>query len=262
MAALAPAPSRLIVTRPEPEATHWVRALQAQGQAALAWPLIEIAPVRIAEPLLPAPGTHAALMFVSGAAVRAFFAQQPVDALVPTARRCWCTGPGTAAALRDAGVPVTAIDSPPELGGSFDSEGLWAVVQSQVRPGTRVCIVRGGDAQGRPAGRDWLARTLAGAGAQVDTVVAYRRLPPRVDAGWNADVRQAVAARDVWLFSSSEAVANLREAWPGEPAPDWAPCRALATHARIAEAARGLGFGRVQIVAPLLPAVLAALRDA
>ena len=253
---------RLIVTRPEPEATRWVQALQAQGQAALAWPLIVIEAEAIAEASRPAPGAHAALMFVSGAAVRAFFAQLPVTSWVQTDTRFWCTGPGTAAALREAGVPASAIDSPLEAAQQFDSEALWARVQTQVQPGVRVCIVRGGDARGQPAGRDWLARTLADAGAQVDTVLAYRRLPPHADAAWRAEVQQAVAARDVWLFSSSEAVAHLREAVVGVAGLDWGACRALATHARIADAARQTGFGQVQTVAPLLPSVLAALRKA
>ncbi len=261
----APAPAlspRLIVTRPEPEASRWVQALQAQGQAARALPLILIQPETLAASARPAPGAHAALMFVSGAAVRSFFAPSPAVPVLQGATRCWCTGPGTAAALREAGVPASAIDSPPEAAQQFDSEALWALVRAQVRPGVRVCIVRGGDAQGQPAGRDWLARTLAGAGAQVDTVVAYRRLPPPADAAWQDDVRQAVAAREVWLFSSSEAVAHLREAMAGVAGLDWPACRALATHARIADAARQLGFGRVQTVAPLLPSVLAALREA
>ncbi|WP_225781528.1 uroporphyrinogen-III synthase [Xenophilus sp. Marseille-Q4582] len=252
--------SRLIVTRPEPEASRWVQALQAQGQAARALPLIVIRPEVLPAASRPAPGAHAALMFVSGAAVRAFFGQVPAAAMLQGATRCWCTGPGTAAALREAGVPAAAIDSPPEAAQQFDSEALWAQVRAQVRSGTRVCIVRGGNAQGQPAGRDWLARTLADAGAQVDTLVAYRRLPPPADAAWQADVQQAVAARDVWLFSSSEAVIHLREAMAGTPELDWAACRALATHARIADAARQLGFGQVQTVAPLLPSVLAALR--
>lgn len=263
--ALAPLPllpPRLIVTRPEPEATRWVQALQAQGQAALARPLIVIAPEAIPPASLPAPGAHAAWMFVSGAAVRAFFAQCPAARVTQAATRCWCTGPGTAAALREAGVPASAIDSPPEAAQQFDSEALWAQVHTQVQPGTRVCIVRGGDAQGQPAGRDWLARTLTDAGAHVDTVLAYRRLPPHADAAWRAGVQQAVAARDVWLFSSSEAVAHLRDAMAGEPVPDWVACLALTTHARIADAARQLGFGQVQTVAPLLPSVLAALRNA
>ncbi|RYF84193.1 MAG: uroporphyrinogen-III synthase [Comamonadaceae bacterium] len=256
----APAPTRLVITRPEPEASRWVQASQAQGQPAVALPLIDIAAVPLAAQAFPQPGAHAALMFVSGAAVRAFFTQCSAAALLKHPVRVWCTGPGTAAALRDAGVPEHAIDSPPVAAQQFDSEALWAQVRTQVQPGTRVCIVRGGDAQGHAAGRSWLADTLAEARAQVDTVVAYRRLAPRVDEAWLGRVRRAVAAKDAWLFSSSEAVAHLRDACAGQSGLDWNACRALATHPRIAEAARGMAFGQVQIVPPLLPSVLAALR--
>lgn len=260
---------RLIVTRPQPEAGRWVAALAAQGQPALALPLIEIAPLPPGAARLPSPSSlrgHAALMFVSAAAVRAFFALvPPAQALAPGAR-CWSTGPGTAAALRRAGVPEAAIDTPPEAARQFDSEALWALAQPQLRHGTRVLIVRGGDAAGRPAGRDWLARTLAAAGAEVGTAVVYRRLAPAFDAALRAQVGAALAARDVWLFSSSEAVAHLQAADRGEGEragqwrAAWAGARAIATHARIAAAARAAGFGRVQTAAPVLADVLARLR--
>ncbi|MDA7415156.1 uroporphyrinogen-III synthase [Xenophilus arseniciresistens] len=248
---------RLIVTRPEPEASRWVLALQAQGQRAQALPLIRTEPLpREAQ---AEAGPAQVLMFVSGAAVRAFFGAHPQAWRPPT--RCWCTGPGTAAALREAGVQASFIDSPPPEAAQFDSEALWARVRPQLQPGLRVCIVRGGDAQGRPTGRDWLAGELGSAGAQVSTVVAYRRLPPQVDAPWLACVREHVQARDVWLFSSSEAVAHLGDAVAGIDGLDWGACTALTTHARIAEAARLLGFGRVLHSAPLLPSVLAVMQS-
>lgn len=260
MLAAAHAPSRLIVTRPEPEASRWVRALEEQGQSAQALPLIVIDALPLAPADVPAPGLHSALMFVSGAAVRAFFGQAVTASLRHTSARFWCTGPGTAAALRAAGIADTAIDTPPVSGEQFDSEALWQIVQGQVRAGTRVCIVRGGDAQGQAAGRGWLASTLIDAGAQLDTVVAYRRLAPAFDEAGLARIRAAVQAQDTWLFSSSEAVSHLQAACAAMPDLPWAQCRALATHERIAQAAHRLAFGQVQIVAPLLPHVLAALR--
>ena len=62
----------------------------------------------------------------------------------------------------------------------------------------------------------------------------------------------------LWLFSSSEAVANLCAALPSQ---DWSSARALATHPRIADAARRAGFGRVDATAASLEAVVRSLES-
>lgn len=263
------APLRVIVTRPAREATRWVGALHARGVDAVALPLIEIAPLlpgMSAGPLDARP--YAALMFVSAAAVDGFFALGRAAAppgRAPTAveliaqARCWATGPGTAQALASAGVPPERIDVPPTAAGRFDSEALWAQVQGQLQAGARVLRVRGSDAAGRPAGRDWLASTLEAVGVAVDTAVVYRRLPPQLDDA--ARVLAATSTRSaghVWLFSSSEAIAHLLAALPGI---DWGGARAWATHPRIAQAARAGGFGSVDEVPASLDALVASIES-
>lgn len=251
--------SSVLVTRPAGEAGRWVDALRAAGIEAEALPLIEIA-AQLPDAMAPLPpaDAHDALMFVSAAAVAHFFRLRPMQAAGLGTARCWCTGPGTAAALQAAGVPAERIDTPPEAQARFDSEALWELVETQVRPGLRVLLVRGADAQGRPAGRDWLARRLVAADAAVQTVAVYRRLAPQFDEA--ARRRAQAAAHDGrwWLFSSSEAVGNLRAALPGQ---DWVGARALATHERIVEAARQAGFGRVEAVSPRLPEMVASIES-
>ncbi len=113
-------------------------------------------------------------MFVSANAVQGFFAaagRRPW----PAATRAWSPGPGTTQALVAAGVPAERVDAPPADAAQFDSEALWPVIAPQLQAGLRVLLVRGAGADGRPAGRDWLARQLQQAGARVDTVVAYAR---------------------------------------------------------------------------------------
>jgi uroporphyrinogen-III synthase len=106
-------------------------------------------------------------------------------------------------------------------------------------------------------GRDWLAETLRARGATVDFVAAYRRRPPVCSADEQALLQRAqdAPAAHLWLFSSSEAVANLRAL---APAADWSRSAAVASHPRIALAARAAGFGRVDNVAPR-PSAVAAL---
>ena len=258
----------VIVTRPAREAGEWVAALQARGIGARALPLIDIAPPADSAPLRAAwqrLSHYRAAMFVSANAADRFCAARPADrAAWPDGTRAWAPGPGTAQALRLAGVPADRIDSPAADAAQFDSESLWQVTAGQARAGDRVLVVRGSDtessagsATGRGNGREWLAQQLADAGAAVDFVVAYQRRAPdaaRFDA---MAVRAAVQAGDVWLFSSSAAVANLSALVPGQ---DWHAAPALATHARLGEAAVLAGFSPVVLSRPALDDVVRSLR--
>jgi len=258
-------PPRVIVTRPAQEAERWVRDLHAHGLTAQALPLIAILPVADAgaraalQQARARLGRYQAAMFVSGNAVRHFFNADADGALDAIPTRAWTTGPGTAGALTQAGWPSARIDTPDTQAGELaDSEALWARVQPQIRPGARVLMVRGGDAQGHPAGRAWLAERLAAAGAQVETVVAYRRAPPAWDAAQQALARAAARDGSVWLISSSEAAANLDALAPGLALRG--AC-AVATHPRIARAARAAGFGAVAESGPALEAVIRSIES-
>ncbi len=134
--------------------------LQQAGFAAEALPLIEIAPVADARPLVLAwekLGDYAACMFVSGNAVDCFFGQKfkekvavvpagngvsatySIAGSLPSGLRFLAPGPGTVAALVAAGVDRSRIDAPPADAQQFDSEALWAVVGA----------------------RDWRSKTIA-----------------------------------------------------------------------------------------------------
>ncbi len=250
---------RVIVTRPAREASRWVEDLRAAGLDAVALPLIEIAP-----PEDPAPVDAAgqrlkdyqALMFVSAAAATHFFRNARAGAAAHV--RFWATGPGTTRALRDAGVPAAAIDAPAADAAQFDSETLWPLVRAQVRPGMRVLIVRGGDASGQPAGREWLAQEIAAAGGACDAVAAYRRLVPALGDEARQLLSAAADGSAIWLFSSSEAISNLRVL---APAIDWRAACALVTHERIAQSARAAGFGQVRVSRPSLSSLIASIES-
>ncbi|HYE41103.1 MAG TPA: uroporphyrinogen-III synthase, partial [Ramlibacter sp.] len=198
---------------------------------------------------------HAAVMFVSANAVQGFF--RVAGGLLPA--RAWAPGPGTREALRAVGVPEERIAAPADDAAQFDSEALWQQVGGQLRSGDSLLLVRGGDAQGRSQGRDWLAQRLAEAGVHVEIVVAYTRQVPVWDEARRAAARQAAGDGSLWLFSSSEAARNLLQLLPGQ---DWSRSRALATHPRIAEAVRALGFGEVHASRPALQEVLASIESA
>jgi uroporphyrinogen-III synthase len=248
------APWRVIVTRPGREAQAWAKALQARGVPCETLPLIEIAalpqPLALAQAWQAVPG-HLALMFVSANAVRFFMAAQPAGLPMPSCR-AWSTGPGTRAALLAAGWPETLIDSPGEDAAQFDSEALWDLVAHRVLASVAstpskpsVLIVRGADARGQLAGRDWLALQLENAGLEVLQAVAYVRQAPVLTPAQQSLALQAAGDGSAWLFSSSEAAQHLLLACPDLPVKQ---ARALATHPRIAQRLQQLGWGRVDLV--------------
>ena len=272
---------RVVVTRPESDAQSWVQGLQGAGFEPLLLPLIGIGPVEETVPLQQAwlsLAGYFAVMFVSGNAVKHFFASKPPLSPVFITQeaiktRAWATGPGTMRILLRAGTDARLLDSPALDSDQFDSEALWAVVRHQVKPGMRVLIVRGAETTGRAAstategqtdlgatgsGRDWFARQLTEAGAQVDFVVAYQRSASPLSAQQQTAARAAAGDGSVWLFSSSEAIANLAAGLPGQ---SWQAARAVVTHPRIAIQARKLGFGVVCESRPLLASVVASLES-
>lgn len=265
----------VLVTRPAAEAGAWVADLQARGIPAEALPLIEISPAADLGPAhdsWSAMGSYAALMFVSGNAVQYFFAARPASAAgaLPPQLRFMAPGPGTARRLAAAGVPVGQIDMPPLEAARFDSQSLWAVVGQRAWAGQRVLIVRG---QSGPApaaevsealpteaatpGRDWLARRWKDAGAAVEFVTVYQRHPPHLDAAALSRIGRGSHDGSVWLFSSSEALAYL----PRPAGADWSQARAIATHPRIAQAARDAGWGVVVDSRPALDDIVASIES-
>ena len=260
----------IVLTRPVAQGERWAAELRTHGVTCYLLPLLEIAPPDDPAPLQEAWGrlaNYAAVFFVSSNAVAHFFAKKTADARVmrsflATNTRAWAPGPGSAAALHTAGVPPDWIDQPAADAAQFDSESLWRAVQAQVRSGQRVLIVRGLDAKGRLAGRDWLAQRLQQAGVQVDQVGAYQRRAPR----WQAlQIEQASAAlqqRAWWLFSSAEAAANLPVLLPDALHSQLAGAGAVATHPRVARAVRAVGFAVVRESQPTLAAVLASINSA
>lgn len=267
-------PLRVLVTRPARDARHWVEQLQRGGVAAEALPLIEIVPAGGAASVQAlaeawqalARGHYAACLFVSGNAVDYFFKSNQAFAhnssdkfaiknIVNDGLRFMAPGPGTVAALAAAGVPAGQIDAPAADALQFDSEALWRVVGQRDWQGRQVLVVRGQEAGAHSdapsSGRDWIARQWATAGARVDFVGVYQRRAPGLTDAQIQRARAASADGSIWLFSSSEAVANLTGV-PELAGVDWRRARAVATHPRILEAAQAAGWGVVVASRPAL----------
>lgn len=246
-----------MLTRPAAQQAAWCQALTVLGVPVRGWPLIDIGPA-------PDPGAAPSAwqwlpsarlaFFASPNAVEAFMSARPPGQVWPAA--CWaaCVGPGSAEALRAAGVPAQRVLAPDVEAAQFDSEALWPLLM-QVSPdwrGRPVLLLRG---QG---GREWLSDRLRAEGAQVHAVAVYQRQRPQPDALALAQLKAWMheVPEPLWLLSSSEAVVHW-QALVGQPLP---PLPALATHPRIAQAAREAGL-QVTEVAPTVTAVAAAWQN-
>jgi uroporphyrinogen-III synthase len=237
-----------------------VRRLGAEHIDAVALPLIGVAPAADAASVEAAWASLAKqrlVMFVSPNAVEHFFALRPVGETWPAGVLAGSPGPGTTRALLDLGVPAAQTVAPAADAAQFDSEALWQQLAAQDWRGAPVLIVRG------DGGRDWLAETLRGRGAQVSHVAAYRREAPVFDAVQQSLLAAALRepASHLWYFSSSEAVDHLARLTATFEPPRWAEARALATHPRIAERARHLGIARVSECRAPLEAVVACIQS-
>ncbi len=247
----------LLLTRPRPQADAWLQRLAALGVEVRSLPLIEIAAAddegaaaREAWALLPQARLA---MFVSPNAVTHCFEARPSAMSWPAGVLAATVGPGSAAALRAAGVPEALIVQPPADSPSLDSEHLWPELVGHEWQGRLVLMLRG------DGGREWLAERLRECGAEVRGLSVYRRRCPSLDKAEQRLLAQALGApaQHVWLFSSAEAIDHL-QALAGA-AVDWTAARAIATHERIAARARRLGLGHVVLARPDAGAVAQAL---
>ncbi|MFM0355409.1 fused uroporphyrinogen-III synthase HemD/membrane protein HemX [Paraburkholderia nemoris] len=247
----------VVITRPAGQSNELIAQLAAAGIDVLDFPLIDIAPVTDEAPLRAALASlerYALVVFVSPNAVDHAFARS--DAIWPHALPIGVVGPGSVQALVRHGVaaPAYTIISPPsapeEDTARFDSEGLFAAIDTALGAtsleGKRVLIVRG------DGGREWLADRLREAGAEVETVAAYRRLVPEPTIGGWARVHALLAgAPHAWLLTSSEGVRNLHELAQEHLTADEITqlkhADLVTPHPRIAQTARALGFDSITV---------------
>ncbi|MPW17531.1 fused uroporphyrinogen-III synthase HemD/membrane protein HemX [Paraburkholderia sp. CNPSo 3157] len=251
----------VVLTRPAGQSDALAKLLHDASVATVEFPLIEIAPADDEGPLRAALASldrYALVVFVSPNAVDYAFARH--DAIWPHALPVGVVGPGSVAALAKHGVeaPAYTVISPgapadDNDGARFDSEALYAALEASLGEnafeGKRVLIVRG------DGGREWLADRLREAGAEVETVAAYRRLVPEPSIGAWSRVHALLSGESktphAWLVTSSEGVRNLGELandhlTVGEQA-QLKRAMFVAPHPRIAETARGLGFDSITV---------------
>lgn len=230
----------IAITRPPEQAGHLAELVRQNGGTPYLFPLLAIAELDDYTACDAAIATLAEAdwaIFISSNAV-----QQGMPRLLrrfpnlPTGLRFAAIGPASAAELQRHGVRQVLV--PQER---YDSESLLALPQMQQMQGRRIVIFRG------VGGRELLAETLAGRGAEVVLAECYRRISPQADAGvlpqlWQNNQLHAV------VVTSSEAMRNLLALADGA---DWLRHTPICVnHARIAELAQQHGLQAVVAQAP------------
>ena len=260
-----PDPLPVVITRPLAQAAPLAARVAALGRPVVLLPLLEIDTLDDAGPLqaalaeLPA---YALVAFVSPNAVHAACAH--VKAWPPGVTLA-VLGEGSRAALAAHGItPATArIVSPPDAACS-DSEHLLQALDLEALRGRRVLIVRG------DGGRELLGDGLRAAGAHVTPVIAYRRRVPPLSGALGATLRALLAHENDWVVTSSEALRGLlgllheldaEAAPPADNVVKMLQQHLIVPHARIAQTATTLGFGRVTLTGSGDERVLAALQS-
>lgn len=248
---------RLLVTRPEPQASEWAARFASRGVDARVLPLLAILPPDDASTVAKAWAEidrFDGVMFVSPAAVQAWLDARPGGRAWP--RDVWVAAPGPGTARSLAALGAAEILAPAADAEQFDSDTLWSAIGDRDWRGRRILIVHGG------AGRDDLARRWRDGGAVVAKLQAYRRGDARWTPSQTADFRDALGepAAHAWLFSSGEAIDRLSSRAPADAA--WSTHRALCTHPAISARARAVGFGRIQDCRPDVDAIVRALHEA
>lgn len=242
----------IVVTRPRAQAAPLAKMIAAAGGNALLFPLLEIAPADDAGGLSQAVAQlaeYSLAVFVSPNAVRHALPVLLVGRAWPAGVQAAAVGPGTVAALADAGVPNCLVPA-----ARYDSEGLLELPElaADRMAGQRIAIFRG------DGGRELLADTLRERGASVDCITCYRRSGPShglvpLLAAWRG------GQLDALTVSSSEGLRYLVDLLDAEGFAFLQKTPLFVPHARIAENARALGLSNILLTDAADAGILAGL---
>ena len=249
----------IIVTRPAGQARQLIevltRAIEASGVGKRSLPEILSLPLLT---IVPKSDGHLAdhiASTLSDADLAIFVSPNAIESVMRLLERDWqdfskkiipigVMGGSSHLALRHHGVGSEDNPTPIIIPGNnenWDSEGLWKELQSLKWnwQGKKVVIFKG------EGGRDWLADTLKKAGATVEAISTYTRVPLDIDnPAWQL-VREMDLSKSLWLLTSSEAVRYLGEVMKDQFTQNLNVASALCPHHNIADAAEMIGFGEV-----------------
>jgi hydroxymethylbilane synthase len=189
---------RIVITRPEEQASELVAALRAQNAQPLLIPTIRIAPLADLAPLDQAiahVGQYDWLLFTSANAVTIFGERWQATGQLPEALHqvaIAAVGPATSEAVGQLGVTPTFVPQ------SHVAEALAAGLGNVA--GQRILVPQA------TAARPTLVEQLSAEGAQVDAIPIYDTVPTPLSAEAVEALTQGV---DAVIFTSSSTVRHL-----------------------------------------------------
>ena len=246
--------NKVVVTRPVDQAEKWLKAINEAGFESVLLPFIQTQKLNLPVTSARNLSLYDAVMLVSASAVKHF--SNAIQTLLCGNQlpRFWVTGPGTAQALIEIGVPSRYIDYPDPLTASLDSKGLWQCVQAQLASTQSVLIVRGQHSQTKATGNLWLEQQIQASGISTHTLVVYERQSPSWTPEQHIMAQNLLTQPVIWLLTSSEAI-DLA------PNLNFIGQKALVTHEKIAKTATLKGFLVQSIVHPSIEKVIAGLKS-
>jgi uroporphyrinogen-III synthase len=249
----------IVVTRPSGQARQLIevlaRAIEASGVGKRSLPEILSLPLLT---IVPKSDDHLAdhiATALADADLAIFVSPNAIESVMRLLERDWqdfskkiipigVMGGSSHLALKNHGIGLEEKPTPviiPKNNENWDSEGLWKELQSLQWDwqGKKVIIFKG------EGGRDWLADTLVKAGAIVEHISTYKRVPLDLDnPSWQL-VREMDLSKSLWLLTSSEAVRYLGEVMKDQSIQSLSVASALCPHHNIADTAEMIGFGEV-----------------
>jgi uroporphyrinogen-III synthase len=249
----------IIVTRPSGQARQLIevltRAIDTSGVGKRSLPEILSLPLLTIAPKSDANLADHIATVLGGADLAIFVSPNAIESVMRLVERDWqdfsktiipigVMGGSSHLALKNHDIGLEESPTPiiiPKANENWDSEGLWKELQSlQWNWQNKKVIIFKGE-----GGRDWLADTLIKAGASVEAISTYSRIPLDIDdPAWQL-VREMDLSKSLWLLTSSEAVRYLGEVMKDQFTQSLNPASALCPHHNIADAAEMIGFGEV-----------------
>ena len=249
----------IVVTRPSGQARQLIevltRAIEASGVGKRSLPEILSLPLLT---IVPKSDEHLAdhiATVLSNADLAIFVSPNAIESVMRLLERDWqdfskkiipigVMGGSSHLALKNHGIGLEENPTPiiiPKNNENWDSEGLWHELQAlQWNWQKKKVVIFKGE-----GGRDWLADTLTKAGAAVEAISTYSRVPLDLDnPAWHL-VREMDLSKSLWLLTSSEAVRYLGEVMKDQFIQNLNSASALCPHHNIADAAELIGFGQV-----------------
>ena len=258
----------IVVTRPTGQARQLIEQLTAslnQGQAdlpqILSLPLLTIVPKGAeSDGAQVDPLARSIDKALQDADLTIFVSPNAIECTMRLLGKSWqdiakqiipigVMGGSSKLALQHHGIGLEVNPTPvliPKKNEDWDSEGLWQTLQSLNWDWSKrkVLIFKG------EGGRDWLADTLRSAGANVEAISVYTRVPLNGDnPAWKA-IEQIDLSQSLWLLTSSEAVRHLGKLMQEQFTETLLYASAICPHQNIGEAAKAVGFGKVFICEP------------